>query len=121
MKYIALAGLIGLSAGVAVGAPETLWGAYRQFYPSDPVQRDALTRCFLKDNRFDRFDAAARAECYRQHPSPRALAAAAAPPPPNFVDLRRAAAHGRAPQHDVRTAEYQQRYMQAKSAWSARQ
>lgn len=118
MRVILVAGLIGLSAAAAVAAgarPAALWETYQQLYPSDPAQRQALDRCFLEDRRFDRFDPAARAQCYNGA-SLRGAAAVASNQasslamPPNFVDLWRAASQGRMPQNDVRTTEQNRRY-----------
>ena len=123
MRFVLIAGLIGLSlAAVSGERPAALWETYRQLYPSEPGQRQALDRCFLMDSRFDRFDPAARAECYRKSGVLRDRASLhpgnteSIGPKENFVDLWRAAGQGRLPPNDVRTTERNEHYLQLLAA-----
>jgi hypothetical protein len=112
MKLLLVAGLVGMT--VAAARPGGLWEFYRQVYPANAAQRQALDRCFAEDPSLNRLDAAARSACYR-HELP---AVAANPdhalhrvPPPNFVDLWRAAGEGHLPQSDVRAEQRNDRYI----------
>jgi hypothetical protein len=54
-------GVLGLAESDAINAQ---WDG---MYPRDAAQQDALTRCAQEDGVFNRFSAAARAECYQKY------------------------------------------------------
>ncbi len=103
-----MAGLVGLSVGAAVSQADAISDFYRQLYPSDAVRRQALTRCFLSDQRFDRFNRSAREACYLQHEAAQARQRI---PQQNFVDQWRAAGQGRLPRNDIRVEAQNRQYV----------
>ena len=120
MRLILVAGFTGILFAFATGAsPGAVWETVQQFYPNDPVQRQALDHCFMEDHRFDRFDRVAREECYRRS----AAAVGSADrirTNGNFVDLWRSAGLGRLPRGDVRFEEQMARYFHPAEAGGGR-
>ena len=56
MKLLLVAGIIGLSIGVAAAKPNAVADLYEQLYPSDHAKRQALELCFLANRQFNRLD-----------------------------------------------------------------
>jgi hypothetical protein len=54
-------GILGLTESEAINAQ---WDA---MYPDDDAEQDALSRCAQENSVFNRFSAAARAECYQKY------------------------------------------------------
>lgn len=72
---------------------------YDLLFPCDPAKREALHQCMIENLSFNQLDRAAQDGCFKTR------LARATPPPPsraNFVDLRRADAHGPLSSNDVR-------------------
>ncbi len=118
MKLLLVAGIIGLSIGVAAAKPNAVADLYEQLYPSDHAKRQALELCFLANRQFNRLDPDEREACYRQRlllpplapVMPAALPPASAPNA-NFVDFWRASGQGRMPLSDVRSQQQNDRYL----------
>ncbi len=120
MRLLLIAGFVGMT--VAAARPGGLWEFYRQLYPADAAQRQALDRCAAEDLGFNRLDAAARTTCYRHEPPAEVAASDHALdrlPQANFVDLWRAAGEGHLPQSDVRAEEQNDRYIHPVAARQA--
>lgn len=119
MRFIAIAGLAGLSIAIASGVnPVTLWQTFQQLYPSDPAERQALDECFTQDPQLNRFDAASRDACLRRMLPAMAANDAAehqSQQAGNFVDLWRASGQGTMQQNDIRNEEQNDRYTHAAS------
>ena len=121
MRAIVIAGVVGISVGVALVRPSLMWDTYRQLYPEDPAERRALNECFTQDPQFNRLDPAARTACFR-HSAPMLGASEGAPAAPagNFVDLWRASGQGSMPQNDIRSQEANYRFFHPANAAPSR-
>lgn len=107
MRILLIAGFVGASVGVAAAYPAALGDIVDQVYPMDAARREALDRCSMAEQGFNRLDPTAREACYRRDPAILGANPAAehAARNVNFVDLWREAGQGRLPQNDIRVGQ----------------
>ncbi|MBV9828132.1 MAG: hypothetical protein JO001_21065 [Alphaproteobacteria bacterium] len=111
MKWLLIFCALSSSMAFGIVQPASLWTTYRELYPSDPLQRQALNDCFTEDAQFNRLDPNAREACYRHSVAAFQINGPNPPvKPPNFVDLSRAAGAGSLPQNDVRAEQANERF-----------
>ncbi len=111
MKWLPILACLGVIAWQQMPGRDTA------IFPGDPAKRQALDRCFIEDRQFDRFDAAARAACFKGHgvevgtvnSAPPSMRLAPPSPQANFVDLWKAAGQRQMHGNDIR-AEQQTGY-----------
>jgi hypothetical protein len=112
MRYLIVAGTIGVLVGMAAAQPDAVTRVFDQFYPRDAGKREALDRCTARDSAFNRLDAAERDACYVHNMA----VAVETSPAANFVDFWRAAGQGHLQQTDVRFEQQTERYLRAAAA-----